>query len=311
MGGILKNPLPPEAIQKEEDISKESIKEFRKQVYKNTQLNAKLTSKKDLNALNASFSSDSMSSSGSSEQDDLVAAIREKQKSTGLPRDSLLLKHEHDQQQQQQEQFSSGSGISEEQEQEQEQERLQWNQQNLEANEITKQQFQDIHVDEPKTPYQGAVDPHGEYYRVDDEDEVGLDGDEEMKESGADGMSTGQTTTATAGVSTGSSGVGSGNDLDDLNDFSLGEPEISLDRQKELESGGGGGGVEVVMADEDSEAKEEETAEERHRRFEEMRRKHYDLREVFKNGKFHQDFDEDEDEDDEEDEDVGDVDEMQ
>ena len=302
MGGILKNPLPPEAIQKEEDISKESIKEFRKQVYKNTQLNAKLTSKKDLNALNASFSSDSMSSSGSSEQDDLVAAIREKQKSTGLPRDSLLLKHEHDQQQQQQ-QFSSGSGISEEQEQEQEQERLQWNQQNLEANEITKQQFQDIHVDEPKTPYQGAVDPHGEYYRVDDEDEVGLDGDEEMKESGADGMSNRQTTAATGGVSTG------GNDLDDLNDFSLGEPEISLDRQKELESGGGG--VEVVMADKDSETKEEETAEERHRRFEEMRRKHYDLREVFKNGKFHQDFDEDEDEDEEEDEDVGDVDEMQ
>ena len=288
MGGILKNPLPPEAVQKEEDIAKESIKEFRKQVYKNTQLNAKLTSKKDLNALNASFSSDSMLSTGSSEQDDLVAAIREKQKSTGLPRDSLLLKHEHDQQQSS---SSSGSGLSEEQEQEQE--RLQWNQQNLAANEITKQQFQDIHVDEPKTPYQGAVDPHGEYYRVDDDDDdVGLDGDEEMKESEAGGMSNRQSAAATAG-----------NDLDDLNDFSLGEPEISLDRQREVESGG----VEVVMADDDSvaesETKEEESAEERHRRFEEMRRKHYDLRAAFKNGKFHQDFDEDEDDDGDEDED--------
>lgn len=31
-------------------------------------------------------------------------------------------------------------------------ERVQWNQRNLAENEITKKQFQDIHIDEPKTP---------------------------------------------------------------------------------------------------------------------------------------------------------------
>ena len=45
-----------------------------------------------------------------------------------------------------------------------------WNKQNLDENEILKQQYQDIHVDEPKTPYQGAVDLEGEYYKVDDDE---------------------------------------------------------------------------------------------------------------------------------------------
>lgn len=121
MGGILKNPLPADQAASE---SEESISEFRKQVLMNTQLNAKLTSKR---------------------KNEVVPQKH------ALPKDTLSLKHEQEAE-----------------------ERLQWNQKNLAANEITKQQFQDIHIDEPKTPYQGAIDPNGEYYKDDDENEDDL-----------------------------------------------------------------------------------------------------------------------------------------
>lgn len=116
MGGILKNPLPSNQSAPE---SEESISEFRKQVLMNTQLNAKLTSKKRDGPAGSHV----------------------------LPKDTLSLKHEQEAE-----------------------ERLQWNQKNLAANEVTKQQYQDIHIDEPKTPYQGAIDPNGEYYKDDDEE---------------------------------------------------------------------------------------------------------------------------------------------
>lgn len=122
MGGILKNPLPADQNGPE---SEESTSEFRKQVLMNTQLNAKLTSKK---------------------KGEITSHKH------GLPKDTLSLKREQEAE-----------------------ERLQWNQKNLDANEIAKQQYQDIHIDEPKTPYQGAIDPNGEYYRDDDENEAELE----------------------------------------------------------------------------------------------------------------------------------------
>lgn len=125
MGGILKNPLPADQSAPENE---ESISEFRKQVLMNTQLNAKLTSKK--------------------KKEDAAGASHKH----GLPKDTLSLKHEQEAE-----------------------ERLQWNQRNLAANEIAKQQYQDIHIDEPKTPYQGAIDPNGEYYKDDDENEAELE----------------------------------------------------------------------------------------------------------------------------------------
>lgn len=54
--------------------------------------------------------------------------------------------------------------------QQQHEDGLQWNQSNLDSNEVAKREFQDIYIDEPKTPYQGAIDPNGEYYRADDEE---------------------------------------------------------------------------------------------------------------------------------------------
>ncbi|CCF60045.1 hypothetical protein KAFR_0I02660 [Kazachstania africana CBS 2517] len=186
MGGILKNAVSNEERNRDDP---ESITEFRKQVYKNTQLNAKLTSKKK----------------DSQEHGKL------------LPKDSLLLKHEHDL------------------------ERLQWNQENLDENEVTKLQYQDIHVDEPKTPYQGAVDPTGEYYREDDDE----DDEANNNDIGKD---------------------------DDLNNFSLGEPVLNNeDRANDND--------QIESMD------EEESAEAKHKRFEEMRKKHYNVKEVFKNRK--------------------------
>lgn len=187
MGGILKNPLPQEEVPAE---SEESISDFRKQVFMNTQLNAKLTSNKN---------------------DAHKVAVPHKHV---LPKDTLSLKH-----------------------QQEAEERLQWNQKNLAANEITKQQYQDIHIDEPKTPYQGAVDPSGEYYKSDEEEEAG-----------------------------------------DLDDFSLGEPEFNMKKTNGVESS-----KDLAPPEEELNEgnEEEEEAEAKHRRFEEMRKKHYNLKEVF------------------------------
>lgn len=193
MGGILKNPLPEGQTSENE----ESVSEFRKQVYKNTQLNAKLTSK-------------------NAEANKAVNAAH-------LPKDTLSLKRQQERE-----------------------EALKWNQKNLAANELTKQQFQDIKIDEPKTPYQGAVDPSGEYYRPDDDD--------------------------------------------DLNNFSLGEPEVEPEAEPE------------VLVNEQNDSSEDQKdpsktlsdEEARHKKFEEMRKKHYNLKEVFKNRRLHGNEDEEE-----------------
>lgn len=196
MGGILKNPLPEGQTSENE----ESVSEFRKQVYKNTQLNAKLTSK---NAENAG----------------------KPPNAARLPKDTLSLKRQQERE-----------------------EALQWNQKNLAANEITKQQFQDVKIDEPKTPYQGAVDPSGEYYRPDDDD--------------------------------------------DLNNFSLGEPEVEPEPEPEdlfSEQADGDQG------DQQSSSKPLNEEEARHKKFEEMRKKHYNLKDVFKNRRLHNEEDEEDD----------------
>ncbi|CCC69811.1 hypothetical protein NCAS_0D02300 [Naumovozyma castellii] len=212
MGGILKNPLPRDQITKDETES--SLSEFRKQVLKNTQLNAKLTNEANKKLQQQQFS-----------------ALH-----GGPPKDTLTLKHE-------------------------EEERLQWNQKNLSENEITKQQFADIHIDEPKTPYQGAVDPNGEYYHVDEEDEEYL-----RKVNGGDD-------------------IPPINDADDLENFTLGEPEFNMeetdnkDQSNTIEKN-------VSIVENNDENSDEEAA--KHRRFEEMRKKHYDLKEVFKNRRIHE-----------------------
>ncbi|AGO13541.1 AaceriAGL341Cp [[Ashbya] aceris (nom. inval.)] len=122
----------------------------------------------------------------------------------------------------------------------QDEERLQWNQQNLDQNELTKQQFQDIHVDEPKTPYQGAIDPEGEYYKHDDDDEDG-----------------------------------------DLENFTLGDPEYSVPEPPAAQNG---------QPDAHQEVDDDQAAQ--RRRFEEMRRKHYNIREAFSNRQLSDDEDE-------------------
>lgn len=206
MGGILKNALSNEEQILKEKAANESTSEFRQKVYENTQLNAKLTGKNLANTAHVTGSGGF------------------------IPKDTLLMKRE--------EKVKKGELTKEEEE------RLQWNQENLAANEITKQQFQDIHVDEPKTPYQGAVDPHGEYYSVDDED--------------------------------------------NLNDFSLGEPEIQVPEDEVVAQEIDNKDVRIEQPeiesteqDNESEEEEEESAEARHKRFEEMRKKHYNVNDIF------------------------------
>lgn len=197
MGGILKNPLPADQATPD---SEESISEFRRQVLMNTQLNAKLTSKK---------------------KDTPVLGTPQKHV---LPKDTLSLKH-----------------------QQEAEERLQWNQKNLAANEITKQQYQDIHIDEPKTPYQGAIDPNGEYYKDDDEDEAELENF--SLDQSADAPST-----------------------------------ASIEAPPVREAAASGSNNEENTGSDD----EKDAA---HRRFEEMRKKHYNLKEVFKNRRLQNDGD--------------------
>lgn len=220
MGGILKNALSPEEQLLKEKTVNESTSEFRQKVYENTQLNAKLTNNKnkDINNINNVLTS----------KNDITG-------NKFIPKDTLLMKREEMAKISKKNKNSSGdenANIDEN-----EDERLQWNQENLEQNEITKKQYQDIHVDEPKTPYQGAMDPNGEYYTIDDED--------------------------------------------NLNDFSLGEPEIQIPESTSLHEG-----VTIKedseQEEEEKEEEEEESAEARHERFEEMRKKHYNVRHLFK-----------------------------
>ncbi|AET40389.1 PP1-complex regulatory subunit GLC8 Ecym_5655 [Eremothecium cymbalariae DBVPG len=148
-----------------------------------------------------------------------------------------------------------------------ENERLQWNQKNLDENEITKQQYQDIHVDEPKTPYQGAIDPDGEYYRQ-DEDE-------------------------------------------DLDSFTLGDPEYRVAETQQRDDvlndgvrtvgaqGQGDEGDQGERSDGENDDANADVADDddddtdaRHKRFEEMRKKHYNVKEIFKNRHSYEDEDE-------------------
>ncbi|CAG97927.1 PP1-complex regulatory subunit GLC8 [Kluyveromyces lactis] len=184
MGGILKNAIPEE---QSPNIESESISQFRKQVLKNTELNAKRTSNSKI-----------------------------AHHGHGIPKDVLSMKLG-----------------------EQDPESLKWNKKNLEENEITKQEFGDIHIDEPKTPYQGAVDPNGEYYKIDDDDE-------------------------------------------DLGGFSLGEPQVDLKEDKE---------PVTLLNNEDPQVSppvletEEDEAAKKHRKFEEMRKKHYNVKADLQNAK--------------------------
>ncbi|SCU86790.1 LANO_0C09208g1_1 [Lachancea nothofagi CBS 11611] len=188
MGGILKNPLPDQNGHVEDS---ESISEFRKQVYKNTQLNAQLSSKNN--------------------NEKTQQPITPKKHS--IPKDIVSLKHEQD--------ILTQS---------EEQERLKWNQQNLDENDVAKLQYQDINIDEPKTPYQGAVDPSGEYYRDDEEEE-------------------------------------------DLESLSLGEPVVGLKNTNETQES-----REDEPSQEDE--VEPESPEARHKRFEKLRKQHYNVKEA-------------------------------
>lgn len=270
MGGILKNPLTPQEVgQKQES---ESVSEFRKQVFKNTQLNAKLTAGNGIDSLNAPFAGDKIVPGGGNGEGVFSVNSVHPDDNTGTPVSGRRRSSSS----------SSGHGFAPRdalQMKLDEEERLQWNKRNLEENEITKQQFQDIHVDEPKTPYQGAVDPEGEYYRDDDDD------DDENNNEGPSGIPP------------------LPNDAE-LDDFTLGEPEYAIvDNKDEIE---GSQGPDVHMAEtpdlDDGEDEEEDLDEEatralKHKKFEEMRKKHYNLREMFKNRRNHPE-DEDEDEDD-------------
>lgn len=223
MGGILKNPLAlsPEQLAQQDP---ETLEEFRRQVYENTQKNAKLTShKRNIPGLD-----------NTKEEGEIIGTS-----STFLPKVTLSLKHEQD----------MLAKMTPE-------ERVQWNQRNLAENEITKKQFQDIHIDEPKTPYQGAVDPHGEYYRVDDDE------DEDNSDKKPCQVAN-----------------------DDIDDLSLGEPEFEIKENNQPDF-------------ETNDESDEDSPEARHKKFEEMRKKHYDVRAIFNKKSREALKDEDEDEDD-------------
>ncbi|KAH3899009.1 related to Protein GLC8 [Saccharomycodes ludwigii] len=217
MSGILKNKDEKPLVSNDT----ENLADFRKKVLENTRLNAKLTNGSYDNILQK-------------EGVDLKTFHR-----STIPKDTVSLKKEKERQKQLLSEKSK-------EDKEKEEEDLKWNKKNLQDNEIIKQQFKDVHVDEPKTPYQGAIDPNGEYYKVDDEDEVN-------------------------------------------GSFSLGEPvlppqssEAGNTREEE---------EEIIKVNEDSD--EEEDKEAKHRRFEEMRKKHYNLKDALKNKSL---GDEDEDE---------------
>ncbi|SCV02443.1 LAME_0H00650g1_1 [Lachancea meyersii CBS 8951] len=208
MGGILKNPLPDQNGNLEDS---ESISDFRKQVYKNTQLNAQLNSKH------------------SSDRGDLPLSP----KKHSIPKDVLSLKHEHDTQLQHEEE-----------------EKLKWNQQNLDENDVAKLQYQDINIDEPKTPYQGAVDPSGEYYRDDEEEE-------------------------------------------ELESLSLGDPVVAPKEEEEEDGEAMEEASDSDQSSEESPELDQDSKEARHKRFEAMRKQHYNVKEAL-NARKDEDSDEDE-----------------
>ncbi|KAL6946784.1 hypothetical protein ACO0QE_001633 [Hanseniaspora vineae] len=267
--GILKNrnekPLVSESLS--EDKQQHDLAEFRKKVYENTILNSKLTSNSNQHPI----------TKRSSSRDGIGGSPG----GVHIPKDSLELKLEQQEAEHAKEtngNGTAGTGAGHESDlalsrARTEEELLKWNKQNLADNEIAKKQYQDIHIDEPKTPYQGAVDPNGEYYTIDDDDNENF-GNFQL------------------------------NDPD--GSFSLGEPEVAtkpsqpknvgLVKNEDVDDGDG---------DDDEEEEEEKegnilTPEERHRKFEEMRKKHYNIKDVLRNkAKYEEDEEDDDDEDEE------------
>lgn len=224
MGGILKNPLPKEehTDDYQDNYQDEDLKEFRQRVFTNTQLNAKLTqgSRKSID-LNKNLGNEDY-------------AV----KKSFIPRDTLSLKHEKDSLN-----GKNNSVASNLENKDLNTNELQWNQKNLDENEIAKLQYQDVHVDEPKTPYQGAMDPQGEYYK-DDDDEDNID------------------------------------NIDDneLTSFSLGEPQIKLPDVNDSSNQENEFEIENDNDNEDSEIIDQES---KHKKFDELRKKHYNMKEFF------------------------------
>ncbi|ODV59518.1 PP1-complex regulatory subunit GLC8 ASCRUDRAFT_109284 [Ascoidea rubescens DSM 1968] len=142
-------------------------------------------------------------------------------------------------------------------------EKVQFNQKNLEENDKIKASMTFTKIDEPKTPYQGAVDPSNDYYRTDNETDSITD-----------------------------DGVFSENEatVDDISNFSLGEPEVDSNPIK-MESLNGG---TLIRCDSDTDPYAGLTPEQaKRKRFEEMRKKHYH-NEVVPFKHFEPDDDEDE-----------------
>ena len=150
--GILKNKeqekLDTQSPEIDHNSSKEELQKFRQQVYENTLLNAKLTNNQNHKNIKKSNETSLSSTEFEGETDD--------GHHFKVPKDILQMKLEAKEPSTPPMQVQNDNII--------------WNKQNLDENEILKQKYQDIHVDEPKTPYQGAIDLEGEYYRMDDDD---------------------------------------------------------------------------------------------------------------------------------------------
>lgn len=150
--GILKNKdqqqMDNQSPEIDHNSSKEELQKFRQQVYQNTLLNAKLTDNQNHRDIkkNSDTSLNSAEFEGETEDG----------RHFKVPKDVLQMKLETKEPSTPPKQVSN--------------ENIVWNKQNLDENEILKQKYQDIHVDEPKTPYQGAIDLEGEYYKVDDDE---------------------------------------------------------------------------------------------------------------------------------------------
>ncbi|CAN6669247.1 protein Glc8p [Trichomonascus vanleenenianus] len=122
------------------------------------------------------------------------------------------------------------------------QEHLKWDEANLYRTEMEKAAT--MKIDEPKTPYQGAVGD-SEYYMPDEEEEAVKTSDNKILA------------------------------VDELDGFSLGEPQYKTDptvQNSRIEK--------VVQSDDETEEEQEPevTSDERKRRFEEMRKEHYHMK---------------------------------
>ncbi|ODV86137.1 hypothetical protein CANARDRAFT_6632 [[Candida] arabinofermentans NRRL YB-2248] len=129
---------------------------------------------------------------------------------------------------------------------------LKWDEKNLLITELEKNST--MKIDEPKTPYEGGFDPNNDYYRNDNEDdennnENNIDDDDEIEPLGD--------------ISLGA-GADDGNPDDDI------VGKLNEGRLEVID-------VPTTINDEEvnDEEEEEEDPEEKHKRFEELRKKHY------------------------------------